>query len=89
MGYGTNREGVKRMKSILIIDTPVSKEGECPCYNCRLKIFDGYWEKFVCQDIAKVIYNMVDEDFWDIYKNCPLKSLIPEPPADVIIGGKE
>lgn len=61
------------MKSILLIETPKSEEGEVPCKHCQMHVaeYDDYYHHYVCQSIR----TNISADEWEIYKNCPLKAL--------------
>lgn len=56
-------------KAILVIDEPVSNNGECPCRNCLLHVveYDDYFHHYICQS-ERTPY----PDEWEIYKKCPL-----------------
>jgi len=57
-------------KAILIVDAPVSNNGECPCRNCLLHVveYDDYYHHYICQSETTSV-----PDEWEIYKKCPLK----------------
>lgn len=61
------------MKSLLLIETPKSEDGEVPCINCPLRVveYDDYYHHYVCQSIRAE----GNEDMWEIYKKCPLRTL--------------
>lgn len=63
---------ISQSKAILLIDEPVSNNGECPCRNCLLHVveYDDYYHHYVCQSETTSI-----PDEWEIYKKCPLMSI--------------
>ena len=65
---------MSKPKSIFIVDTPESINGEPPCYYCPLYQTDSdyYYQSYICQNITNEIEDN-DNNMWEIYKNCPLK----------------
>lgn len=65
---------MSKSKSIFIVDTPESINGEPPCYYCPLYQTDSdyYYQSYICQNITNEIEDN-DNNMWEIYKNCPLK----------------